>query len=66
MAADGRDCSGVFFVLDLLNLRARKRAIHESEITQWRCDGSQNFLFLLALLAALIAVRVGWRERSWY
>ncbi len=52
----------VFFVLDLVNLRARKRAIHESEITRWRCDGSQNFLFLLALLAALITVGVGWRE----
>ena len=52
----------VFFVLDLINLRARKRAIHESEITQWRCDGSQNFLFLFALLAALIAVRAGLRE----
>jgi Na+/H+ antiporter NhaD/arsenite permease-like protein len=52
----------VFFVLDLVNLRARKRAIRESEITQWRCSGAQNFLFLLALLAALIAVRAGWRE----
>ncbi len=52
----------VFFVLDLVNLRARKMAIHESEITQWRCSGAQNFLFLFALLAALIAVRVGWRE----
>ena len=52
----------VFFVLDLVNLRARKRAIHESEITQWRCDGAQNFLFLFALLAALIAMRPGWRE----
>ena len=52
----------VFFVLDLVNLRARKRAIHESELTQWRCDGAQNFLFLFALLAALIAVRAGWRE----
>jgi Na+/H+ antiporter NhaD/arsenite permease-like protein len=52
----------VFFVLDLINLRARKRAIHESEITQWRCDGAQNFAFLFALLAALIAVRPGWRE----
>ena len=52
----------VFFVLDLVNLRARKRAVRESEITRWRCDGSQNFLFLFALLAALIAVGVGWRE----
>ncbi|PYJ30435.1 MAG: sodium:proton antiporter [Verrucomicrobia bacterium] len=52
----------VFFVLDLVNLRARKRTIHESEITQWRCDGAQNFLFLFALLAALIAMRPGWRE----
>jgi len=52
----------IFFLLDLINLRARKRAIHESEITQWRCDGAQNFAFLFALLAALIAVRPGWRE----
>jgi Na+/H+ antiporter NhaD/arsenite permease-like protein len=52
----------VFFVLDLLNLRMRKTAIHESEITQWRCNGAQNFLFLFALLAALVAVRAGWRE----
>jgi Na+/H+ antiporter NhaD/arsenite permease-like protein len=52
----------VFFVLDLVNLRARKEAIHESEITQWRCNGAQNFLFLFALLAVLIAVRAGWRE----
>ena len=52
----------IFFVLDLINLRARKRAIHESEITQWRCEGARNFLFLFALLAALIAVRAGWRE----
>jgi Na+/H+ antiporter NhaD/arsenite permease-like protein len=52
----------VFFVLDLVNLRARKRAIHESEITQWRCDGAQNFLFLFALLGGLVAVRAGWRE----
>src|SRR5207237_5958628 len=27
----------VFFVLDLVNLRARNRTIHESEFTQWRC-----------------------------
>ncbi len=52
----------VFFVLDLINLRARRRAIHESEITQWRCDGAQNFAFLFALLAGLIAGPAGWRE----
>src|SRR5882762_9129653 len=52
----------VFFVLDLINLRSRNRAIRESEITQWRCNGAQNFLFLFALLGALIAVPAGWRE----
>lgn len=52
----------VFFVLDLANLRSRRRPIDESEITQWRCDGAHNFLFLFALLAALIAVPAGWRE----
>jgi Na+/H+ antiporter NhaD/arsenite permease-like protein len=52
----------VFFVLDLLNLRSKRRSIHESEITRWRCEGAHNFLFLFALLAALIAVPAGWRE----
>jgi len=52
----------VFFVLDRVNLHARKTVIHESEITEWRCDGAQNFLFLFALLAALIPVPAGWRE----
>jgi Na+/H+ antiporter NhaD/arsenite permease-like protein len=52
----------VFFVLDLANLLSRRRPIHESEIAQWRCDGAHNFLFLFALLAALIAVPAGWRE----
>jgi len=52
----------IFFILDVINLRARKRIIHESEITKWRCDGAQNFLFLLALLTALIAVPTGRRE----
>jgi len=52
----------IFFILDVINLRARKRIIHESEITKWRCDGAQNFLFLFALLAVLIAVPTGRRE----
>jgi Na+/H+ antiporter NhaD/arsenite permease-like protein len=52
----------VFFVLDVVSLRARKGTIHESQITKWRCDGAQNFVFLFALLAALIAVPAGPRE----
>jgi Na+/H+ antiporter NhaD/arsenite permease-like protein len=52
----------VFLVLDVINLRARRRTIHESEITQWRCDGAHNFIFLFAILGALVAVPTGWRE----
>lgn len=51
----------VFFVLDQINFRtARKSA--ESDLTKWGCDGAHNFLFLFALLGALIAVPAGWRE----
>jgi Na+/H+ antiporter NhaD/arsenite permease-like protein len=52
----------VFFVLDFFSLRARRKTIHEGEITRWRCQGAHNFLFLFALLAVLIAVPAGWRE----
>jgi len=52
----------VFFVLDFINLRRHKRRTHESELTDWECDGSHNFVFLFVILVALIAVPVGWRE----
>jgi Na+/H+ antiporter NhaD/arsenite permease-like protein len=52
----------IFTVLDLINLRANKKTIHGAELTLWRCDGAYNFIFLFAILAALIAVPAGWRE----
>jgi Na+/H+ antiporter NhaD/arsenite permease-like protein len=52
----------VFVVLDLINLRSNRKTIHEAELTTWRCDGAYNFIFLFAILAALIAVPAGWRE----
>jgi Na+/H+ antiporter NhaD/arsenite permease-like protein len=52
----------VFFVLDFINLRRHKRRTQESELTSWGCDGGHNFVFLFVILAALIAVPVGWRE----
>jgi len=51
----------VFFLLDVQNQRS-KQGQEESELTTWGCDGAHNFLFLLALLATLIAVPAGWRE----
>ena len=51
----------VFVVLDLINLRRSRKGIHEPELTSWRCDGAHNFIFLLVILAALIAVPAGWR-----
>jgi Na+/H+ antiporter NhaD/arsenite permease-like protein len=52
----------VFLVLDLINLRGSRKSIHEAELTSWRCDGAHNFIFLLVILATLIAVPAGWRE----
>jgi Na+/H+ antiporter NhaD/arsenite permease-like protein len=52
----------VFVVLDLINLRESRKGICEAELTSWRCDGAHNFIFLFAILAALIAVSAGWRE----
>ncbi len=49
----------VFFVLDL---GASRKSNHESELTRWSCDGAHNFIFLLVILGALIAVPAGWRE----
>jgi Na+/H+ antiporter NhaD/arsenite permease-like protein len=51
-----------FLVLDLISARSNRKTIHEAELTSWRCDGVYNFIFLLAILAALIAVPAGWRE----
>jgi len=52
----------VFLVLDLINLRGSRKSIHEAELTSWRCDGAHNFIFLLVILAALIALPSAWRE----
>lgn len=49
----------VFFVLELCG---RRKSDPESELTRWRCEGAHNFIFLLVLLGALIAVPAGWRE----
>lgn len=52
----------VFVVADLMNFSRHKRMAEESGLAAWRCDGAHNFLFLLALLAAVIAAPEGWRE----
>jgi Na+/H+ antiporter NhaD/arsenite permease-like protein len=53
----------VFFVIDVARSRAAAaRSSGAADFTGWSCDGSHNFLFLLALLAALIGVHAGWRE----
>src|SRR5438874_2831617 len=49
----------IFFVLDLVNWRASKKT---ADLSSWRCDGAHNFVFLFAVLAAIIAVPDGWRE----
>ncbi len=52
----------VFFVLDLVNWQASRKVTPEKDLTSWRCDGAHNFVFLFAILAAIIAVPAGWRE----
>jgi Na+/H+ antiporter NhaD/arsenite permease-like protein len=52
----------IFFVWDWTNHRDVSKAITKGELTAFRCDGALNFLFLFALLVALIAVPAGWRE----
>jgi Na+/H+ antiporter NhaD/arsenite permease-like protein len=49
----------VFFVLDLVNWRENRKT---ADLSSWRCDGAHNSVFLLAILAAIIAVPAGWRE----
>lgn len=55
-----------FYVLDSLQFRARSRGTGDdgasSESRGVGCDGSRNFLFLLAILGALILAPAGWRE----
>lgn len=55
----------LFFVLDTRHARARVRIGNEapgSSAGRWHCDGAINFLFLLALLTALMTAPAGWRE----
>src|SRR5207302_11498400 len=52
----------IFFVLDSINLRASRKTGQESDLKSWQCDGAHNFIFLLVILGALVAVPTGWRE----
>src|SRR5205085_2539741 len=52
----------VFFVWDSIARERGRKTEAESDLTSWRCDGAPNFIFLFAILAALIAAPAGWRE----
>lgn len=54
----------VFYFADRINFRAAGNSVPETEATSthWGCDGTQNFVFLAILLAALIFAPGGWRE----
>ena len=51
----------LFFILDRINFRKVANKA-ESDLTKWGCDGAHNFIFLFALLGALVAAPPGWRE----
>jgi Na+/H+ antiporter NhaD/arsenite permease-like protein len=56
----------IFCVLESLHFRKRHpsdEGANESAAGEtWHCDGATNFIFMLVLLAALIAAPAGWRE----
>ena len=52
----------VFFIVDLVNWRTSRKTSEEKDLISWRCDGAHNFIFLLVILATIIAVPDGWRE----
>jgi Na+/H+ antiporter NhaD/arsenite permease-like protein len=52
----------VFFVVDRRNFLSREQGRPEADLKTWGCDGAFNFIFLFALLAALVAAPAGWRE----
>jgi Na+/H+ antiporter NhaD/arsenite permease-like protein len=56
----------VFYVVDRVQFQVRRRASSEANVApsaeDTHCEGSINFVFMLAILAALIAAPPGWRE----
>jgi Na+/H+ antiporter NhaD/arsenite permease-like protein len=56
----------IFYLLDRLNCCAAAQNQSEEKAVSpgfgWRCDGAINFIFMLAMLATLIAAPAGWRE----
>ena len=55
----------VFYVLDSLSFRRSARTASAPPAPspeRWHCDGARNFLFLVVLLVALVALPAGWRE----
>ena len=53
-----------FYVADQMNFRAARKSVREKSMAseKWSCDGSGNFIFMLAILSALIVLPPGWRE----
>jgi Na+/H+ antiporter NhaD/arsenite permease-like protein len=56
----------VFYVIDSLQFQKRRRsspAVPPNSFTKkWHCDAGANFLFMLTILVALVAMPAGWRE----
>jgi Na+/H+ antiporter NhaD/arsenite permease-like protein len=56
----------VFYVIECVRFRRialrRDGESDAGRAANWHCDGATNFIFILAILATLIAAPAGWRE----
>jgi len=56
----------VFYIADRVSFHAARKTVREKSMApeKWSCEGSINFIFMLAILGALIVLPPAWREAA--